>query len=166
MAAKKPPAKVKPKVKSAPKAVKTAAMKKAMANPAKFAGSAKVKTVPYSKMKVRKRSTLDKVAEGVLSNFGPLYAIERAVSTIVGKDLNSNPYDKSGKWVGYKKQGRLGGALDVALAAAPLKGAKKAKQAIKGLSAIERQIGKSTRRGTGATVASKSKVVSVKSKKR
>lgn len=169
MASKKqPPKREAPKSKSkvAPKPVKTAAMRKAMQNPGKYAGSAKVKAVPYSKnSKAHKQSTLDKVVEGALS-FTPLYAIERAVSALSGKDLRSSPY-KDGKFVGYKKQNRLSGAIDAAFSIAPV-GApvKKVRNAVRGLSEAEKIIGKSVRRGNTASTAAKSKTAAMKPKRK
>lgn len=128
------------KKRSAPKAktpqqIRASKVSSAIKNPGKFAGSAKVKTVPMDakwvaevnkKSKAYNKSLVHKIVEPASQMFGPLYAIERAISAVSGKDLSKSPYDKKGKWK-PKKVNRLGAAVDVAFATAPLSGKKVAK---------------------------------------
>lgn len=124
------PKKAVPK-KATPKKAAKPTVKQAMKQPAKFAGSAKVKLKPYGKPNVRKRSGVDKFMETALQ-FSPLWGVNEAFKLVSGVDTNKPMY-KNGKYVpkSKRKANRLMAAGNVALGAVPVTKVTKAIKTVK-----------------------------------
>lgn len=107
-------------------------VKQAVSNPAKYAASAKIKKVPYSKLKPRKETNLDKVAVGI-AGLSPIWVAQQAFNLVSGIDTDKPMYDKSGKYIpkSQRKTKRLSNVANLAFAATSLPKAKKIKKAYK-----------------------------------